>query len=66
MCRKWLAKGRYNLSAYKPILVSDSGTREITIDNGKSPQPITKFKGTHQPNNVIDNPTTILPTVNTL
>jgi hypothetical protein len=30
-----LVKGRRNLSAYKPILVSNSGTREITIDNSK-------------------------------
>jgi len=42
-----LAKGRYNLSIYKPILVNDSGTKEITADNGKSPQFITKFKNIH-------------------
>jgi hypothetical protein len=35
MYRKWLVGGRYNLSAYKPILVSDSSTREIAVDNGK-------------------------------
>ena len=29
------------------------------------PQPITKLEGTHQPNNVIDDPTTALPTVDT-
>ena len=34
--RRWLAKGKYNLSAHKPILINDSGTREITIDNSKS------------------------------
>ena len=34
--RRRLVKGRYNLSAYKPILASNSGTREITVDNGKS------------------------------
>jgi hypothetical protein len=46
--------------------VSDSGTKEITIDNSKLLQPITKPKGTYQPNNIIDNPTAISPTVNTL
>jgi hypothetical protein len=35
ICRRRLVKGRRNLSAYKPILVSNSGTREITVDNGK-------------------------------
>jgi hypothetical protein len=34
--RRRLVKGRRNLSAYKPILVSNSSTREITVDNGKS------------------------------
>ena len=63
--RRQLAKGRYNLSTHKPILASDSGTREIATDNSKLLQPITKPKGTHQPNNVIDNPTAVLPTVNT-
>jgi hypothetical protein len=43
--RRWLVKGRYNLSTYKPILVSNSGTREIAVDNSKSPQSITKPKG---------------------
>jgi len=36
MRRRRLVKGRCNPSTYKPILASDSGTREITIDNGKS------------------------------
>ena len=45
VCRRWLVKGRRNLSAYKPILISNSGTREIAADNGKSPQPITKLIG---------------------
>ena len=43
--RRRLVKGRYNLSTYKPILASNSGTREIAVDNGKSPQPITEPKG---------------------
>jgi len=43
--RRLLVKGRYNPSTYKPILASNSGTREITIDNSKLPQPITKPKG---------------------
>ena len=43
--RRWLVKGRRNPSTYKPILASNSGTREITIDNSKSPQSITKPKG---------------------
>ena len=58
-------KGRYNPSAHKPILISDSSTKEITADNSKSPQLITKPKGTHQPNNIIDNPIAVLLTVNT-
>jgi hypothetical protein len=45
MRRRWLVKGRRNLSTYKPILVSNSSTREIAIDNGKLPQSITKPKG---------------------
>jgi len=65
VCKRQLVKGRYNPSAYKPILMSDSGTKEITVDNSKLPQPITKPVGTHQPNNVIDNPTTTSPTINT-
>ena len=64
MRRRRLVKGRYNLSTYKPILVSNSSTREITADNGKLPQSITKPKGIYQPNNIIDDPTTILPTIN--
>jgi hypothetical protein len=35
MYRRRLAKGRYNLSAYKPILTSDSSTKEIAVDNSK-------------------------------
>ena len=35
--KRWLVKGRYNPSTYKPILVSNSGTREIAVDNSKSP-----------------------------
>ena len=35
--RRQLIKGRCNLFTYKPILISDSGTKEITADNGKSP-----------------------------
>ena len=42
-----MAKGRYNLSTYKPTLANNSGTGEITIDNSKSPQPITKPEGTY-------------------
>ena len=38
-------KGKYNLSTYKPTLVSDSGTGEIAIDNGKLLQLITELKG---------------------
>ena len=38
-------KGRYNLSAHEPILTNNSGTEEITINNSKLPQPITKPKG---------------------
>jgi hypothetical protein len=33
--RKQLVEGRYNLFTHKPTLVSDSGTREIAVDNGK-------------------------------
>ncbi len=61
-----MAKGRYNLSANKPILTSNSNTREITIDNNKLLQPITKPKGIHQPDNIIDIPTTTSPIINTL
>jgi hypothetical protein len=35
ICRRRLVMGRRNLSTYKPILVSNSGTREIAVDNGK-------------------------------
>ena len=42
--RRYLVKGRCNLSTYKPILVSNSSTIEITVDNSKSPQSITKPK----------------------
>ena len=35
--RRRLVKGRRNLSTYKPILASNSGTREIAIDNSKLP-----------------------------
>jgi len=45
MRRRQLVKGRYNPSTYKPILVSNSGTGEIAIDNGKLPQSITEPKG---------------------
>ena len=38
-------KGRRNLSAYKPILVSDSSTGEIAVNNGKLLQSITEPKG---------------------
>ena len=64
MYRRQLIKGRHNLSAYKPTLASNSSTREIAINNGKLPQSIIKPKGTHQPDNVIDDPTTTLPTIN--
>ena len=47
MRRRRLVKRKRNLSAYKPILASNSGTGEIAVDNGKLPQPITKPKGTH-------------------
>jgi hypothetical protein len=43
--RRRLVKGRRNPSTYKPILVSNSSTREITVDNGKLLQSITKPKG---------------------
>ena len=58
-------KKRYNPSAHKPTLVSNSGTGEIAIDNSKLLQPITEPEGTHQLNNIIDDPTAILLTVNT-
>ena len=64
--RRRLVKGKYNLFTHKPILASDSSTREIAVDNSKSLQPITKPEGTHQLNNIIDNPTTTSPTVNIL
>jgi len=35
MHRRQLIKERYNLFAYMPILASNSGIREIAIDNGK-------------------------------
>ena len=65
MRRRRLVKKRRNLSTYKPILASNSGTGEIAVDNSKLPQPITESKGIHQPNNIIDNTTTILLTINT-
>ena len=34
--RRQLVKGKHNPSTYKPTLVSNSSTREITTDNGKS------------------------------
>ena len=43
--RRWLVKGRCNLSTYKPILASNSSIGEIAIDNGKSLQLITEPKG---------------------
>jgi len=43
--RRRLVKGRRNLSTYKPTLASNSDTREIAIDNSKSPQPIIEPKG---------------------
>ena len=45
--RRQLVKGRYNLFTHKPILVSDSSTRKIAVDNSKSLQPITKSEGTY-------------------
>jgi len=42
--RRQLVKERRSLSAQEPILVSNSSTREIAIDNSKLPQPITKPK----------------------
>jgi hypothetical protein len=45
--RRQLVKGRHNLSTHKPTLASNSGTKEIAIDNSKLLQPITKPKGTH-------------------
>ena len=36
VCRRQLAKKINNLSTYKPTLASNSGTREIAIDNSKS------------------------------
>ena len=38
-------KGRRNLSIYKSTSASDSGTREIAIDNSKSLQLITEPEG---------------------
>jgi hypothetical protein len=35
MRRRQLVKGRCNPSTYKPILASNSSTREIAVDNGK-------------------------------
>ena len=35
MRKRRLVKGRYNLSTYEPILVSNSSTREIAADNSK-------------------------------
>jgi len=35
MHKRRLVKGRYNLSTYKPILASNSSTREIAVDNSK-------------------------------
>ena len=64
MHRRQLIKGRRNLSAYKPTLASDSSTGEIATDNSKLLQSITEPKGTYQPDNVIDDPTTVLPTIN--
>jgi len=43
--RRWLVKGRRNLSAYKPILASNNNIKEITVNNGKLLQLITKPKG---------------------
>lgn len=63
--RRRLARGRRNPSAHEPTSTSDSGTGEIAADNGKSPQPITEPAGTHQPDNVIDDPTAASPTVDT-
>ena len=63
--RRRLAKGRRNLSIYKPILISNSSIKEITADNSKSPQSIIELKSIYQPNNVIDDPTTALLTINT-
>ena len=64
MRRRQLTKGRRNLSTYKPILASNSSTKEIAADNSKLPQFITKPKGIYQPNDIIDNPNAILLTVN--
>jgi len=65
MHRRRLAKGKYNLSIYKPILISNKNTREITADNGKLPQPITKPENIYQPDDIIDNPTTASLIINT-
>ena len=43
--KRRLAKKRYNLSTYKPTLVSNSGTGKIAVNNSKLLQPITKPKG---------------------
>ena len=64
MRKRRLIKGRYNLSTQKPILANNSSIKKIAIDNSKLPQSITKPKGIYQPNNVIDDPTTISLTVN--
>ena len=45
--KRRLVKRRHNPSAHKPILISNSGTREITTDNNKLLQPITEPKGMH-------------------
>ena len=64
--KRQLAKKKHNPSAHEPTSVNNSNTREIATNNGKSPQPITKPKNTHQPDNVINNPTAASPTINTL
>ena len=63
--RRRLIKRKHNPSTYKLILVSNSGTKEIAINNHKSPQPIIKPKGIYQPNNIIDDYTAVLLTINT-
>ena len=52
-------KKRRNLSAYEFILISNNSIREITANNGKLLQPITEPKGIHQPNDVIDDFTSL-------
>ena len=64
MRRRWLVKGKHNLSAYKPTLASNSSTREIAADNGKLLQSITEPKGIYQPDDIIDDPITASLTVN--